>query len=375
MAAVVVLAMTVGSASAQWGSAGGSFGGGSFGGGSYGGGSYGGGLSAGGWGSAGGSFGGGLGMAGSAGSNWGGSYGGGSFGGGSFGGVALASAPRRHGCLLSRLFHHHRRPQVQFVPVRIAVPQVSYSYMPAPAPVVEAATDCGCEAEVAPMEYSEPTYAEPMMESTGTCECNCDCSNCNGGTSMETVIEGSDGGCSECGSEEPVEGIIETGMNTKSRLLVNVPEEAVVFVNGKRTTTKGTLRKFASSDLDRNLNYTYEVRAEVNGRSETKVVSLRAGSSKALNFDFAPVQSTVLTLHVPANAKVELAGTETKQTGTKRVFRTARLKAGQTWKGYQVRVTLEKDGRTLTKQRSLVLRGGESQSVYVDFDDTTLAAR
>ncbi|MEM7314192.1 MAG: TIGR03000 domain-containing protein [Planctomycetota bacterium] len=379
LATAVFLTMAVGTASAQWGSAGGSFGG-SFGGGSYGG-SFGGsmGSAAGGWGSAGGSYGGSLGMAGSTGAGWGGSFGGGSFGGGSYGGSygggsfgggsgGFAFTGRRHHGLLSRLFHHHHRRRVQIVTVPVQVmpaPQVCVDV--APAPIVEDA----CAS--APMvEYSEPTMAAPMVESTGTCECDCDCSNCSGGTVVEGAIESE---CSDCGGEEPVEGVIDTTQNSRSRLIVNVPAEAIVYVNGKRTTTPGTVRRYFASQLAPNRNYTYEVRAVLNGQSETKVVKMRAGAARKLAFDFSAPAETVLTLNVPVEAKVELAGSKTKQTGPTRVFRTSRLKAGETWNGYTVRVTLEKDGHTLTKERTLALTGGKSTTVTMDFNETSLASR
>ena len=50
-----------------------------------------------------------------------------------------------------------------------------------------------------------------------------------------------------------------------------------------------------------------------------------------------------LTLHVPADAKVTLAGVETKQSGETRQFATTRLASGQNWDGYKVVVEMRQE--------------------------------
>src|SRR5436190_3360164 len=45
----------------------------------------------------------------------------------------------------------------------------------------------------------------------------------------------------------------------------------------------------------------------------------------------APAVKTRLTIHVPAEAKISLAGVDTKQSGAVRQFATSRLAAGQNW--------------------------------------------
>jgi uncharacterized protein (TIGR03000 family) len=76
---------------------------------------------------------------------------------------------------------------------------------------------------------------------------------------------------------------------------------------------------------------------------------------------------TRLTMHVPADAKVILAGVETKQTGEVRQFATSRLSKGQSWKDYQVVVETTRDGQTLREERMLNLTGGEDQDLTVAF--------
>jgi uncharacterized protein (TIGR03000 family) len=70
---------------------------------------------------------------------------------------------------------------------------------------------------------------------------------------------------------------------------------------------------------------------------------------------------------VPADAKVTLAGVETKQTGETRQFATSRLAEGQSWGDYQVVVELNRDGKTLREERTVNLIGGQNQDLAVDF--------
>jgi uncharacterized protein (TIGR03000 family) len=87
----------------------------------------------------------------------------------------------------------------------------------------------------------------------------------------------------------------------------------------------------------------------------------------------APAVKTSLTINVPADAKVSLAGVDTKQSGEVRQFATTRLAAGQTWDGYKVVVEMEKNGQTLHEERTIKLVGGEAQELSINFDSTAVA--
>jgi uncharacterized protein (TIGR03000 family) len=88
----------------------------------------------------------------------------------------------------------------------------------------------------------------------------------------------------------------------------------------------------------------------------------------------APAVKTRLTLNVPAEAKVTLAGVETKQNGEVRKFATTKLSAGQVWDGYTVVVEMEKDGQMVREERTLKLTGGQPQELTVSFDSNQIAA-
>jgi uncharacterized protein (TIGR03000 family) len=88
-----------------------------------------------------------------------------------------------------------------------------------------------------------------------------------------------------------------------------------------------------------------------------------------------PMPKTRLTLHVPTDAVVTLAGVPTKQTGEVRQYTTTRLASGQIWDEYTVVVSLERDGQTQTEERTIQLTGGQSQELSIDFDSNEAIAQ
>jgi uncharacterized protein (TIGR03000 family) len=102
------------------------------------------------------------------------------------------------------------------------------------------------------------------------------------------------------------------------------------------------------------------------GYAGTRIISSTVVAS-------APAVKTSLTLHVPADAKITLAGVDTKQSGDVRQFATTRLAAGQTWDSYKVVVEMNKNGQTLHEERTIKLIGGEAQELSINFDSTNVA--
>ena len=166
-------------------------------------------------------------------------------------------------------------------------------------------------------------------------------------------------------------------------LLVKVPTDAKIFVNGKATTTTGTERQFVSRGLVRGATYNYEVRAEMVRDGEpvtiTKTARLTAGGNAELAFSETDSETiavvadepltTKLVVRVPNNARVFLAGNETKQTGETREFSTSRLVAGEGWNDYTVRVEFENDGKLLSKEQVVSINAGEEKEISFDFAD------
>lgn len=186
----------------------------------------------------------------------------------------------------------------------------------------------------------------------------------------------------------PGDALPETTLRTDSRsalLAVRVPANARVLVNGRETTSTGSHRHYVSRGLRQGQRYGYEVTAEVNrgGKTVTKsrTVYLTAGQTASVAFDFAaetvaakPAE-TSLTLHLPADAKLYLAGREMKSTGPVREFSTTKLTAGNEWLNYPVRVVATIDGREVTKEDVITIKAGEAREVTINFADAELASK
>jgi uncharacterized protein (TIGR03000 family) len=167
---------------------------------------------------------------------------------------------------------------------------------------------------------------------------------------------------------------------TNGYLTVTVPQDAKVYVNDYLTKSTGTERTYVSGGLQAGRTYKYEIRAEMeqNGKTvtEKKTIELRAGRTEELAFSL-PSSDTIetqLTLNVPADAKVALAGEETKLTGEKRVFTTTQLSDGQQWTKYTVQVSIERDGQDVSKQETISLKAGDSKELTFDFESDRIAS-
>jgi hypothetical protein len=159
-----------------------------------------------------------------------------------------------------------------------------------------------------------------------------------------------------------------------------VPEHAKVFINGKETTTTGTVRNFISRGLTTDKKHTYVVRMVVDKEGKptekTKTVALAAGQRETVTFtveakppleEVKPAATpTSLTLRVPANAKVWLQGRLTTSTGTVREFETESLRDGESWDDYDITVISEIHGRPWTTTRRVTLTAGTDLDLTID---------
>ncbi len=72
-----------------------------------------------------------------------------------------------------------------------------------------------------------------------------------------------------------------------------------------------------------------------------------------------------MTLRVPSEAKVVLAGNETKTEGELRTYRTKGLKDGESWDDYKIIVTYKGQ----TKEKTIRLMAGDQLEMAIGFDD------
>ena len=182
----------------------------------------------------------------------------------------------------------------------------------------------------------------------------------------------------------PAEPASETRLHTDDgRLTIRTNDGAKIFVNGMLTKSTGDTREYVSHGLTLGYDYTYRIQAEWKQgddvKTQDKTVVLQAGQTVELDLLFDDSREsdseTTLTLNVPENATVYLAGNATSASGATRVFTTTALPEGAKWENYEVRVTLEQDGRLLSQHKSITLNAGETQSLSFDFDASKVAAR
>jgi uncharacterized protein (TIGR03000 family) len=106
------------------------------------------------------------------------------------------------------------------------------------------------------------------------------------------------------------------------------------------------------------------------------VVSGYAQSSRfvpAGTYAAVAAPKTKLTIRVPAEAKVTLAGIATKQAGEVREFSTDKLASGQAWQNYTIHVEVTRDGKTVAQDRQITLTGGAQQELSFDFGGEQVA--
>ena len=106
---------------------------------------------------------------------------------------------------------------------------------------------------------------------------------------------------------------------------------------------------------------------------QTKTVTISAGGRSSVSFAdlsladaMAMLDAGAITLKVPAEAKVWLAGNATTSVGEMRQFETTGLPAGQTWKNYEIRVVTVVDGREQVATKVIDLAAGQSLELAID---------
>jgi uncharacterized protein (TIGR03000 family) len=177
-----------------------------------------------------------------------------------------------------------------------------------------------------------------------------------------------------------------TYLNRNSVLIsVNVPAEARIYVNGNPTSSTGATRQYVSRGLVAGRQYTYEFKAELNADgktlTDTQIVRLTAGEQTQVAFNLsgaaeqnaAKSTKTKLTLNVPADAKVFLAGQETKSSGERREFVSTKVAPGGKWDNYTIRVVANVAGKEVEKEQTIQLIPGDDQELTFDFASPELA--
>jgi uncharacterized protein (TIGR03000 family) len=164
-------------------------------------------------------------------------------------------------------------------------------------------------------------------------------------------------------------------VQNRGHLILRVPTEAIVRVNGFRTRSEGSVRRFVTPKMAPGESFAYELEIAVGDTVKRERVVLRPGEREELAFG-APAGTnpvTTVTVTVPEGAKVFLAGAPTSATGASRSYSTTELAAGERWKDYVVRAVVERDGREIAQERRIDVAAGEVKSLTFDFADERFA--
>jgi uncharacterized protein (TIGR03000 family) len=123
------------------------------------------------------------------------------------------------------------------------------------------------------------------------------CQGCRGEATYRGNWGGCCGGCRECdlcGGDDLLETRLADDSLTpavgEAELHLSVPENALVFINGKQTTSSGVDRRYVSQGLIYDVDYRYvvRVRSEQGGKivEDVKELILHATESRNVAFDF-----------------------------------------------------------------------------------------
>jgi uncharacterized protein (TIGR03000 family) len=166
----------------------------------------------------------------------------------------------------------------------------------------------------------------------------------------------------------------------QAEIIVQLPADARLYVDGQPVTLKSTARRIVTPRLENGQQYYYTLRAEATRdgkpvRAE-KRVTFRAGDVARVNLDDLSGQTAEatamapahLTVRVPSRAQLFVNGTLLNGSGSLRSFDTPALQAGQDY-FYTLKAEIQLDGRTKSEIRQVDVAAG--RNVSVDFEDLT----
>jgi uncharacterized protein (TIGR03000 family) len=212
------------------------------------------------------------------------------------------------------------------------------------------------------------------------------CSGCYGCAGSCYGCSGYGAGCSGCSgtapavkSAPPAKATTDAGTPAEAKVVVSLPEDAKLFIDGQRSKMTSTRRTFVTPTLEAGERYFYDIQAEVvrdgQVRTETRRVIVAAGQVAKVDFSdlgpavaAAPVAESAparLTVRVPADARLYVDGEKVTHTAGARTFETPALPIGQTFY-YTVTAEVDRDGRTLSDTRRVLVEAGKKVSVSIE---------
>jgi uncharacterized protein (TIGR03000 family) len=170
----------------------------------------------------------------------------------------------------------------------------------------------------------------------------------------------------------------ETAKPNQATIIVQVPAEAKMFVDGNEANLTSTSRRFITPALEMGRDYFYTIRAEKTRKgekvAESKRVVFRAGQTVKVNFGDMSTAKVVpqaapasVTVRLPADARLSVDGIECPLTSATRTFNTPKLDPGQRYV-YTLKAEIVREGQTRADSKRVFVEAGKK----VDVDFTNL---
>jgi len=175
----------------------------------------------------------------------------------------------------------------------------------------------------------------------------------------------------------------KAGLPTQATVIVQLPAEASLYVDGQLSKLTSDNRTLISPVLQTGQDYVYTLKAEVmrDGKPVTasKEILVRAGGTTRVRFESlnpppvaeAPAESGTpsrVQVRLPENARLYADGVRVQLNKSTSSFETPKLRPGMKY-FYILKAELERDGRTLSQSREVVVESGKQ--VDVDFSNLT----
>jgi uncharacterized protein (TIGR03000 family) len=174
----------------------------------------------------------------------------------------------------------------------------------------------------------------------------------------------------------------KTALATQATVVVKLPGDATLFVDGERANLTSETRSFVTPALeaDRDYVYTMKVEATRNGEvvSRTERVLVHAGRTTRVDFGDLNAKAVAksaqdaveaparITVKLPADARLFVDDVACPLTSTERTFETPRLEAGRRY-FYNMRAEVVREGQTRTQTKRVEVLAG--LPVSVNFSD------
>jgi uncharacterized protein (TIGR03000 family) len=173
----------------------------------------------------------------------------------------------------------------------------------------------------------------------------------------------------------------ETRFPKQGRVLVQLPPDAKLYVDGEPVNLTPNIRNILTPELTPGRAYYYTVKAVAvrDGQTveDTRRLVVRAGQVSQVDFrdlgvvkqEAPQAQPAHVTVHLPEGARLYVDGVAQRGTAGKRTFDTPKLEPG---KSYYYTFKAELGGANRADTRRVVVQAGKD--VTVDFRDVTVAA-